>query len=120
MTAPSVIQSIATFFFSIIVLLLPFIIKSLFPEIAPWLKAHMTAAQWAIVVALAQAVVQNAEQLKKAGILPSNDAALRWASNQLHALLLTRGIILPTDDLVTAIESAVNELPHSAAPAVKA
>jgi Bacteriophage holin of superfamily 6 (Holin_LLH) len=121
MTPQAVIQTVAQFAFAVIVFLLPLIIKIVFPEIVPWLKAHLTAAQWAIVVALAQAVVQQAEQLKKAGVLPSNEAALKWASQQLHALLFLRGIDLPMDNLVTAIESAVNEcLPHAAKPAAKA
>ena len=49
----AVIQTIAQFAFSLIVLLLPIIIKALYPQIEAWLAAKAKDAQWGVVVTVA-------------------------------------------------------------------
>jgi hypothetical protein len=115
MEVSTVVQGLASAAFTVIIFLLPFVIKGLFPQLEFWLDAKAHDAQWGVVVTLAKAVAQKVEQLKKQGVIPDNATALKMASQWLHALLISRGIDLPTDDLVTAIESAVNDFPHSTA-----
>lgn len=110
-----VIQALASFFFPLLVLLLPVILKLVYPQIELWLQAKAQDAQWAVVIGAARAVVSQVEQLKKQGLIPDNAAAIKWATQALHSWLILRGIDLPIDQLATAIESAVNDLPHSQA-----
>jgi hypothetical protein len=108
----AVIQAIAQFAFSIIVLLLPFVIKGLFPQIEAFIKARAHGAAWDVVIAAAGDVVRQVEQLRKAGLVPDNETAVRRATLLLHDWLILRGIDLPIDQLTTAIESAVHDLPR--------
>lgn len=114
MTDPQpVINAIAQFFFAVIVALIPIIIKALYPQLTAWLEAKAHDAQWGTVVNAAFDIAKQVEQLKKVGAIPTNEQALTKGTALLDAWLLSRGLQLPTADLKTAIESAVNDLPHA-------
>ena len=106
------IQAISTFAFAVIVALVPVIIKALFPQIEAYLKAKAHGAAWQVVIAAAGDIVAEVEQARKSGLLPDNDVARKWAVSALHTWLISRGIDLPLDQLVTAVESAVHDLPR--------
>ena len=113
MDFPVTIQAIAQFLFAIILALVPILIRYYAPVVKAWLDAKAKDAQWGVVVTVAFDVAKQAEQLKKSGAITDNAALQKWATIQLGNWLISRGIDLPIGDLTTAIESAVNDLPHA-------
>lgn len=117
---PAVFQTIASFAFSLILILVPILIRLLYPQVKAWLDAKVAAIEANLSVdqlrALRQAAdmaVTAVEQLKKTGAILDNKHAFDAAQGIVQRWLASRGILLDITLLRAAIESAVNELPHS-------
>jgi hypothetical protein len=109
----SLFQTVAQFAFAVILAIVPVLIRYYAPVVKAWLKSKAQDAQWAVVINAALDVVKQVEQLKKSGLIADNATAKKWAVETLSNWLLLRGLDLPLEDLATAVESAVNDLPHA-------
>lgn len=115
----AVIQSISQAAFSLILLLLPILIKLLYPQLTAWLASRvaqvelrLTREQMAAAQQIAATAVAAVEQLKKNGAILDNKHAFETASAMVENWLRGRGILLDMTELRTVVEAAVNDLPH--------
>jgi Bacteriophage holin of superfamily 6 (Holin_LLH) len=114
-----VIQTIASAAYALIVLLVPLLIRLLYPRLVAWIDAQTqrTRAQmsrdqlWATQQAATMAV-SAVEQLRKRGAIVDNPHAYDSAVAFAEGWLRNRGIVLDVQELKAAIESAVRDLPH--------
>jgi hypothetical protein len=112
-----IFQLISSAAFSLILLLVPILVRYYGPQVKKWIlarvaeaQANMSAAQWALVQAAADFAVKKIEQLRKAGLLPNNKEALAEACKVAEAWLSSRGLEIDLDLLVSAVEAAVNDM----------
>lgn len=75
--------------------------------VVPYLKAHMTADQIAILAGIAQTVVYAAEKIFGAKMGPDK---LAYAMNLAQSLLKKKGLSFDEDVIRAAIEAQVQQL----------
>lgn len=114
----SAIQAIAQAAFSLVLVLVPILIKLLYPIVRDWLlaklsqaKGQLTAQEFELIQVAAMWAVSTVEQLKKKGEIPTPEAAAARAGHIAQQWLQSRGILVDMAELEAAIESAVHELP---------
>ena len=118
---PALFQAVASFAYTIILLLVPILIKLLYPQVKAWIdakvasaKSNMSVDQLYALQNAASVAVAAVEQLKKNGVILDNAHAFETASTIVENWLRSRGIVLDITQLRAVIEAAVNDLPHSA------
>lgn len=122
----AVIQTVAQAAFSLILLLIPVLIKLFYPAARDWLLAkallaerNMTEKELSIIKYASAWAVSTVEQLRKTGVIPDNKEAAERAGRIAQQWLQSRGILLDMTELSAAIEAAVHELPSATLPSAE-
>lgn len=117
-----VIQTLASAAYTVIVLLVPVLIRLLYPQCKAWLDAQtaraqagLTADQLALAREAAALAVQAVEQMRKSGAIVDNQHAFDTAQAITQQWLQSRGILLDLTELRAAVESEVHALPRPVA-----
>lgn len=116
----AVIQTVASAAYSVILLLVPILIRLLYPQVKAWLDAQVERAQSKLsseqlraAQSAASVAVAAVEQLRKNGAVLDNQHAFDTAQSIVQNWLTSRNILLDVQALRAVVESAVNDLPHA-------